>query len=79
MQRSQNNYSCTGGGGGGRSVPAMLSCSYLQEGEVAVSINAGNLQIAHDDFTVLVELLQGAVLLVQVGQSAQLVVCAGTN
>lgn len=57
----------------------MRSCSYLQEGEVAVAINAGNLQIAHDDLTVLVELLQGAVLLIQVGQSAQLVVRAGTN
>lgn len=65
--------------GGGRRVPATLSCPYLQEGEVAVSIDAGNLQIAHDDFTVLVELLQGAVLLIQVGQSAQLVVRAGTN
>lgn len=59
--------------------PAMLSCSYLQEGEVAVSINAGNLQIAHDNFTVLVQLLQGAVLLIQVGQTAQLVICARTN
>lgn len=57
----------------------MAPCSYLEEGEVAVSIDAGNLQIAHDDFTVLVELLQAAVLLVQVGQSAQLVLCAGTN
>lgn len=53
--------------------------SYLEEGEVAVSIDAGNLQIAHDDFTILVELLQGAVLLVQVRQGAQLVLCARTN
>lgn len=44
----------------------MVSPPYLEEGEVAVSINAGNLQIPHDDFAVLVELLQGAVLLVQV-------------
>lgn len=53
--------------------------SYLQEGQVAVSINAGNLQIAHDNFTVFVELLQGAVLLVQIRQSAQLVLCARAN
>lgn len=57
----------------------MVPCSYLEEGEVAVSIDAGNLQIAHNNFTVLIELLQGAVLLVQVGQSAQLVLCARTN
>lgn len=57
----------------------MLSCSYLQEGEVAVSINAGNLQITHDNFTVLIELPQGAVLLIQVRETAQLVICARTN
>lgn len=57
----------------------MLSCSYLQEGKVAISINAGNLQIAHDNFTVLVELPQGAVLLIQVRETAQLVICARTN
>lgn len=57
----------------------MVPCSYLEEREVAVSIDAGNFQIAHDNFTVLVELLQGAVLLVQVRQRAQLVFCAWTN
>lgn len=57
----------------------MVKCPYLEEGEVAVSIDAGDLQIAHDNFTVLVELLQGAVLLVQVGESAQFVICAWTN
>lgn len=57
----------------------MFSSSYLQEGEVAVSINAGDLQIAHDNFTVLVELPQGAVLLIQVRETAQLVICASTN
>lgn len=57
----------------------MLSCSYLQEGKVAISINAGNLQIAHDNFTVLVQLPQGAVLLIQVRETAQLVICARTN
>lgn len=57
----------------------MVACFYLEEGEVAVPIDARNLQIAHDHFTILVELLQGAVLLVQVRQSAQLVLCAGTN
>lgn len=59
--------------------PLIFSCSYLQEGEVAVSIDAGNLQIAHDNFTVLVELPQGAVLLIQVRETAQLVICASTN
>lgn len=54
-------------------------CSYLEEGQVAVPVNAGNLQIAHDDFAVLVEFLQGAVLLVQVRESAQLVLRARTN
>lgn len=57
----------------------MVKCPYLEEGEVAVSIDAGDLQVAHDNFTVLVELLQGAVLLVQVGESAQFVICAWTN
>lgn len=52
---------------------------YLEEGEVAVPIDAGNLQIPHDDLAVLVELLQGAVLLVQVGQSAEFVFRAGTH
>lgn len=52
---------------------------YLEEGEVAVPIDAGNLQIPHDDLAVLVELLQGAVLLVQVGQSAEFVLRAGTH
>lgn len=55
------------------------NCSYLEEGEVAVPIDAGDLQVAHDNLAVLVELLQGAVLLVQVGQSAQLVFRARTN
>lgn len=63
----------------GENKPEMVPCSYLEEGEVAVSINAGNLQIAHNNFTVLVELLQGAVLLVQVRESAQLVFCARAN
>lgn len=54
-------------------------CSHLEEGEVAVAIDAGDLQIAHDDLAVLVELLQGTVLLVQVRQSAQLVLRARTN
>lgn len=57
----------------------MIKCPYLEEGEVAVAIDAGDLQIAHDNFTVLVELFQGAVLLVQVGESAQFVICAWTN
>lgn len=52
---------------------------YLEEGEVAVPIDAGDLQVTHDDFAVLVELLQGAVLLVQVGQSAQLVLRTGAH
>lgn len=57
----------------------MLSCSYLKEGEVAVSFNAGDLQVAHDNFTVFIELLQGSVLLIQVRETAQLVICARTN
>lgn len=57
----------------------MARSPYLEEGEVAVPIDAGNLQIPHDDLTILVELLQGAVLLVQVGQSAEFVLRAGTH
>lgn len=53
--------------------------SYLQEGEVAVLVDVGDLQISHDHFAVLKELLQGAVLLVQVRQGAQLVLRAGAN
>lgn len=62
-------------------LPHPLSCnrSYLEEGEVAVPIDAGDLQVAHDNLTVLVELLQGVVLLVHVGEGAQLVFRARTN
>ena len=53
--------------------------SYLEEVEVAVAVDAGDLQVAHHHLTVLVALLQRAVLLVQVRQRAQLVLCAGTH
>lgn len=52
---------------------------YLEEGEVAVPIDAGDLQVPHDDLAVLVELLQGSVLLVQVRECAQLVLCTRAN
>ena len=40
--------------------------SYLEEVEVAVAVDAGDLQVAHHHLTVLVGLLQRAVLLLQV-------------
>lgn len=59
--------------------PDRVPRPYLEEGQVAVSIDACDLQIAHDDLAVLVELLQGAVLLVQVREGAQLVFRARAN
>lgn len=40
--------------------------AYPQEGEITAAVDAGDLQVAHDDFAVLVVLAQGAVLLFQV-------------
>ena len=51
---------------------------YSQEGEVPAPVDAGDLQVAHHHLTVLVVLPQGAVLLLQVRQRAQLVLRAGT-
>lgn len=42
------------------------SWTHLEEGEVAVPVDTGDLQVSHDHLTVLIMLLQGAVLLVQV-------------
>lgn len=53
-------------------------CPYSEEGEVPAAVNACDLKVAHDDFAVLVVLPQGPVLLLQVRQRAQLVLCAGT-
>lgn len=41
--------------------------------------NAGNFQISHDHFTVLIVLAQGFVLLIQVRKGAQFVLCSGAH
>lgn len=51
---------------------------YSEEGEVPTAVDACDLKVAHYDFTVLVVLPQGAVLLLQVRQRAQLVLCSST-
>lgn len=50
--------------------------AYLEEGQIAAPLDAGDLQVAHNHFAVLIELLQRTVLLVQVRGTAQLVLCA---
>ena len=53
--------------------------SYSEEGEVTAAVDAGDLQVAHHHLAVLVVLPQGAVLLLQVRQRAQLVLCASAH
>lgn len=52
--------------------------SYSEESQVTTSVNACDLKVAHHDFAVLVVLSQSAVLLLQVRQRAQLVLCTST-
>lgn len=56
----------------------ILFSPYSKEGEVPTAVDACDLKVAHYDFTVLVVLPQGAVLLLQVRQRAQLVLCTST-
>lgn len=56
----------------------ILSWPYSEEGEVSTSVNAGDLKVAHYNFTVLVVFPQRAILLLQVWQGAQLVLCTST-
>lgn len=53
--------------------------AYPQKGEVPVVLDAGYLQVAHDDLTVLIVFAQGSVLLLQVRERAQLVFCSCTH
>lgn len=52
---------------------------YPQKGEVPVVLDAGYLQVAHDHLTVLIVLAQGSILLLQVRERAQLVLCSCTH
>lgn len=42
-------------------------------------LDAGDFQVAHNYLAVLIVLAQGPVLLLQVGEGAQLVLCASTH
>lgn len=48
----------------------MLFNPYSKESEVPTAVDACDLKVAHDNFTVLVVLPQGPVLLLQVRQRA---------
>lgn len=50
-----------------------------QKGEVPVVLDAGYLQVAHDYLTVLIVFAQGSVMLLQVGERAQFILCACTH
>ena len=52
---------------------------YPQKGEITVVLDAGYLQVALDHLTVLIVLAQGPVLLLQVGERAQLILCSRTH
>lgn len=52
---------------------------YPQKGEVPVVLDAGYFQVAHDYLTVLIVFAQGSVLLLQVRERAQLILCACTH
>lgn len=52
---------------------------YPQKGEVPVVLDAGYLQVAHDHLTVLIVFAQGSILLLQVRERAQLVLCSCTH
>lgn len=52
---------------------------YPQKGEVPVVLDAGYLQVAHDYLTVLIVFAQGSVLLLQVRERAQFILCACTH
>jgi len=56
----------------------ILFSPYSEEGEIPAAVDACDLKVAHYDFTVLVVFPQGAILLLQVRQGAQLVLCAST-
>jgi hypothetical protein len=49
---------------------------YPQEGEVPVVLDAGDLQVAHDYLAVFIVFAQGSVLLFQVRERAQFVLCS---
>lgn len=55
-----------------------FASAYSEKGEVPTAVDACDLKVAHHDFAVLVVLPQGAVLLLQVGQRAQLVLGTST-
>lgn len=57
----------------------MLFSAYPEEGEVPAAVDAGDLKVAHDDFTVFIILPQSSVLLVQVREGAELVFCTSTH
>lgn len=50
--------------------PEMQVVAYPKEGEVPATVDACDLKVAHDDFTVFIVLPQSSVLLVQVGEGA---------
>jgi hypothetical protein len=52
---------------------------YPQEGEVPAVLNAGYLQVTHDNLTVFIVLAQSSVLLFQVRQRAQFILCSCTH
>lgn len=52
---------------------------YSEEGEVPTAVDARDLKVAHYNFTVLIIFPQGAVLLLQVRQCAQLVPCTSAH
>lgn len=53
--------------------------THLKKVQVAVPLDAGDLQVSHHHLTVLVELAQSVVVLIQIGQGAELVVSALTH
>lgn len=52
---------------------------YPQKGEVSVVLDAGYLQVTHDYLTVFIVFAQGSILLLQVRERAQLVLCSCTH
>lgn len=51
---------------------------YPEKCEVSAAVDARDLQVAHHNFAVLVVLPKGAILLLQVRQRAQLILCTST-
>lgn len=56
-----------------------VSCSYPEECEVATSVDARDLEVAHHDLTVFIVFSQRAILLLQIRQCAQLVLGTSTH